>query len=965
MTSPHAAPIDGVSILITSYNYASYLPRAIASARAQEAPNLEIVIVDNASTDASWDIIQASAAEDTRIRPFRNDTNVGPLGNHMRAAEHARHERLLYLAADDVFFPGHLTTLLGAHAAQPDIDYFFTSYVKIDDDDRFLAFFGHTGHLRAPYAGGRNEFADLLTYDCYACFPTTLCRRSDLLAHPFGDEILAADLDYYLRLASEGKRFGFINRAGMAIRLHENELSGHERYVTTGRQLTDHVLLLERHLVPSNNHLIAGREDGILRLLKAKIDNLVAYPARFNELAADLAPRIKVIEERLLASRARTHRGALSKPTVSVVLLCDDDVQACVAAAQALAAQDYERKEIIAVHRGHVDTSKLLAGALRHVSANIMVQGPAYSQAVSWNDALRLCNGEVVVYADRLTSWQPGHLRRLAGHFEKNDIDVVLVRGDALFTRGGLDAIRFDHFYGGAFAEDAAVGEGVPLATVAHRRSLVDEVGGIEEQLPMLAEFDFVARLVTGRKIGVDTELTVTLRKPLETPHPAIANPNAYLSALQQLFKARQIAGPIGERRALHLRRVQASLQAFVANKTNDAATAFLRTARGLVEPATRHEGDRPRILVIDDLVPYDELGRGYPRARKLLESLRDGGYDVLFYPLVTPKDTPPLDYGIPGIEPLYGRGPELLALTLAELLPTLDALWVSRPHNMKSVLESLASLGITERRWGFIYDAEAIYVERHAVQAELAGRPIPKTEYEAYLTEELRLTDACDAVSVVSAADRATFGQRFKGPIETISFSNAAAPTNAPFAQRDGALFVGAVEPGSPNEDSLLWYCEHVAPRVAATLGSPVRHAGVMASERVRAYSPERVTLLGLVPDLRPVYERARIFIAPTRFAAGLPQKVYEAAAHGVPVIVTPLLARQLGWKDGEELLVAETPDQWVAAIERLYTDAALWQRLRERALEAVRRSVAPDAFSASVLRVVSEALSARKASA
>jgi len=55
------------------------------------------------------------------------------------------------------------------------------------------------------------------------------------------------------------------------------------------------------------------------------------------------------------------------------------------------------------------------------------------------------------------------------------------------------------------------------------------------------------------------------------------------------------------------------------------------------------------------------------------------------------------------------------------------------------------------------------------------------------------------------------------------------------------------------------------------------------------------RVTLRGPVTDLTPLYDSHRVFVAPTRFAAGVPYKVHEAASFGLPVVATDLLRRQL----------------------------------------------------------------------
>jgi glycosyltransferase involved in cell wall biosynthesis len=89
-------------------------------------------------------------------------------------------------------------------------------------------------------------------------------------------------------------------------------------------------------------------------------------------------------------------------------------------------------------------------------------------------------------------------------------------------------------------------------------------------------------------------------------------------------------------------------------------------------------------------------------------------------------------------------------------------------------------------------------------------------------------------------------------------------------------------------------------------------------------------------------------VFIAPTRFAAGIPLKVLEAAANGVPAVVTPLLATQLAWTPGQELLTADDPQAFAEACARLFEDEALWTRIRRGALARVERDYAPEVCAA-----------------
>jgi glycosyltransferase involved in cell wall biosynthesis len=114
----------------------------------------------------------------------------------------------------------------------------------------------------------------------------------------------------------------------------------------------------------------------------------------------------------------------------------------------------------------------------------------------------------------------------------------------------------------------------------------------------------------------------------------------------------------------------------------------------------------------------------------------------------------------------------------------------------------------------------------------------------------------------------------------------------------------------------------------------------------------------LGKVEDLVPLYDRARVFVAPSRFAGGIPLKVYEAAAHGVPVVASTLIAQQLGWRHDVELLVADTPEEFAAHCLRLHDDPALWQRLRDAALHATRRDCGIPSFADSLARILDSTL-------
>ena len=109
-----------VSVLMTVYNRQQYVEIAIQSVLSSTYQNFELVIVDDASSDLSFETIQKSSELDARIKAFRNKTNLGDYSNRNRAAEYASGEYLKYVDSDDVLHPFGLETMVACISSFPE-----------------------------------------------------------------------------------------------------------------------------------------------------------------------------------------------------------------------------------------------------------------------------------------------------------------------------------------------------------------------------------------------------------------------------------------------------------------------------------------------------------------------------------------------------------------------------------------------------------------------------------------------------------------------------------------------------------------------------------------------------------------------------------------------------------------------------------------------------------------------------
>ncbi len=104
---------------------------------------------------------------------------------------------------------------------------------------------------------------------------------------------------------------------------------------------------------------------------------------------------------------------------------------------------------------------------------------------------------------------------------------------------------------------------------------------------------------------------------------------------------------------------------------------------------------------------------------------------------------------------------------------------------------------------------------------------------------------------------------------------------------------------------------------------------AGANPHLRVMVLKSAQVDVSGWVPDMRECYAGARIFIAPMQIGTGLQNKLLEAMAMQVPCITSPLAFQALNARDGEDILVAQTPKEYAAHILTLLNNPALAKKI------------------------------------
>jgi O-antigen biosynthesis protein len=354
-------------------------------------------------------------------------------------------------------------------------------------------------------------------------------------------------------------------------------------------------------------------------------------------------------------------------------------------------------------------------------------------------------------------------------------------------------------------------------------------------------------------------------------------------------------------------------------------------------------EADQQRVLFIEDLLPLRRIGSGFVRSNDLIRVLASMGVFVTVFPINPGSfDLAAIYADMPDtVEVMHDRSLTDLDALFQERQGYYDLIWVARTHNLDRILTRLEHVTTgTGRPPRVVLDTEAIAALRQAARHRLPGQEAD-FDLEAAILKEFANAHHCQNITVVTEKDATILRGLGLSDVKVVGHIRDLAPTPRAFAERSGLLFIGAIhETDSPNYDGLAWFVDEVLPLIEQQLGwetrlSVVGYTGAGVSlDRFGAHP--RVTLRGTVPETEALYNSHRVFVAPTRYAAGTPYKVYEAASFGLPVVATELLREQTGWEDGKELLAADhaDPELFARHVVSLYRDAVIWQTVRDGAL-------------------------------
>jgi glycosyltransferase involved in cell wall biosynthesis len=210
--------------------------------------------------------------------------------------------------------------------------------------------------------------------------------------------------------------------------------------------------------------------------------------------------------------------------------------------------------------------------------------------------------------------------------------------------------------------------------------------------------------------------------------------------------------------------------------------------------------------------------------------------------------------------------------------------------------------------------------------------------EARAFARYEADVCQRYDQVTFVTEEDRQTLAARMParsldGRSRVIPICvdtgavEAVIPVRAPFR----VTHIGSMY-WPPNVEGLAWFREEAWPRVQAEVPEArLTLIGKNPSEQVRAWGQQAgVEVPGYVEDLAAYLAETAVFCVPLHAGAGMRVKVVDAWCWGLPVVSTTIGAEGIAVRDGENILIADSPERFAAAVVQVLQDGGLQARLR-----------------------------------
>ena len=387
----------------------------------------------------------------------------------------------------------------------------------------------------------------------------------------------------------------------------------------------------------------------------------------------------------------------------------------------------------------------------------------------------------------------------------------------------------------------------------------------------------------------------------------------------------------------------------------------------------------RGRILVVDYRTPTPDQDGGSASTFSYLKILAGGGFRVTFAPSIL-DDAGRYSQTLRELGIKTVSAPEWTAIeaVVEHFAPRSDVLLLYRAPTAARVFD-LARRAAPKAK--ILFHPLDLHFLRMQRAAALTNDPAEAAAAEAIRAVELDLIRRADATIVVSTYELSLLRELVPGAtVHRIPIlrdpptqgagarwrflrdwlprrgpgASSGSPERLGHTGRRDVVFIGGYE-HVPNVDAVLWFVREVWPLIRQKgLAQRFLIVGSKVPPEIAALEADDIEVRGYVPDLAPLFGACRLSVAPLRYGGGIKGKIVTSLSHRVPVVATTIAAEGMELRHEENILVADTPDDFADQVARLVQDDALWRRLSVNGHRAFIDTFALSAGAPRVLAVL-----------
>jgi glycosyltransferase involved in cell wall biosynthesis len=349
-----------------------------------------------------------------------------------------------------------------------------------------------------------------------------------------------------------------------------------------------------------------------------------------------------------------------------------------------------------------------------------------------------------------------------------------------------------------------------------------------------------------------------------------------------------------------------------------------------------------PDVLVVDSKFPEPDRDAGSLRMYNLLLVLKELSPVLRF---ASRSGFQPNDYSRVLEKAGIGLATEPAGEYIHRTRDNCDIAILSRPGNASEMIEPIQEKYPNAR---IIFDTVDLHHLRLYREARLTGNAPALQRALAYKAREVSLTRETDCTLVVSAYEREVLAELCpEADIRVVSLIHDVIPKGKGFLDRRNIFFVGSFY-HRPNIDAVLFYASEIRPKVRENLpGIKCHIIGEDPPPEILALASDDLIVEGYVEKLEPFFDHCRLSIAPLRYGAGVKGKVLLSMSRGVPVVATPTAAEGIPGKTDAGMLVADSGLEFSSAVQRVYSDPVLWEKLSAGGNKTIRDCFSPEVAS------------------